>query len=480
MSSKRKVIVGIFLIGGILLFTVGLFWIGNRRQLFSESIEIYTEFHEMSGLKSGSKVLVAGMDAGEVQVISVPTAPGSKFRVKFRVLEEFQPILRKDSVASIQIDGLVGSKILQVEAGTKQSPEIKSGDTIPSREPVEISDVIDEAVETVKYTRGAVEEIRGEVQGVVQKVSDITQQTGDLITNVGGDVKKIVATGNQIAQDAGDVVAGVKAGRGTVGKLVTDDRLYDRMRGTMRTVEATAQDMQETSSAMKGIVSDLKSSDIAGNLDKTVANVRDITEKGKDAMSNLLPSRTGEEGLAVSLRETLSNANEAMSDFAENTEALKHNWFFKGFFRKRGFFDLDAVSVEDYQAGRFAPDRVRRQKWLHESELFSDKADGTEELTEEGKRNLDTAMAGFLRYARTDPIVVEGYASEGTADEQFLQSLDRARKVRTYLIRKFELKSDYVGVMPMGAVKSSDSSGKPWDGVSLVLFLPKDAVKGSN
>lgn len=479
MPSSRKLTVGIFLIGGLLLFTVGLFWIGDRRQLFEKSIVVQAEFHELSGLKNGSKVLVAGMDAGEVTAIRVPTSPEAKFSVRFRVLEKFRPILRLDSVASIQMDGLVGNKILQVEAGSKQAREVRDGDTIQSREPLEISDVMQEAVETVQYARGAVDDIRGGVDQAVDTLAGLNKEAIELINDVGGDVKKITATGDRIALDAGEIIEGVKKGRGTVGKLVTDDRLYDQLRDTMREAERTVQNLQQTSTDLKEVASDIKSADLAGKMEQTVENVREITEKGKEAMSALLPTGTGEEGMATSLRQTLSNANEAMSDFAENAEALKRNWFFRGFFNKRGFFDLDAVSVDDYQAGRFAPDRVRQREWLDRTELFEAKPDGTEELSEEGRKKLNAAMATLLRQARNNPIMVEGYASQGTPDEQFLQSLERAGKVRSYVIRKFQLKPDYVGVMPMGAVTSSAPDGKPWDGVSVVLFLPKDKGRGS-
>ena len=65
-SKKKKTIVGIFLVGGVLLFAVGLFLIGNSQQLFPRHFEIYTEFNKLATLQPGAKVRVSGMDAGEV------------------------------------------------------------------------------------------------------------------------------------------------------------------------------------------------------------------------------------------------------------------------------------------------------------------------------------------------------------------------------------------------------------------------------
>src|SRR3990172_1781466 len=106
MTSYQKTLVGAFLAGGFLLFAVGLFWIGDRRQMFTRSITLYAEYRNVSGLQNGSVVHVGGIGAGEVLEIQVPPGPEVKFRVRFRVAERFQPILRVDSVATIQNQGL--------------------------------------------------------------------------------------------------------------------------------------------------------------------------------------------------------------------------------------------------------------------------------------------------------------------------------------------------------------------------------------
>src|SRR3989442_11811866 len=160
MSASHRIAIGVFVLGGVLLFAIGLFWIGDRRQFFSDNMELFTEFTNVSGLARGAKVRVAGLDAGEVVQIIVPPGPDLRFRVQFRVVTRFQPILRADSRASIQNDGLVGNKFLQVDAGTSAAAAVVAGATIPSREPIEISDLLAQASQTVKTANLAVEDIR--------------------------------------------------------------------------------------------------------------------------------------------------------------------------------------------------------------------------------------------------------------------------------------------------------------------------------
>src|SRR6185436_18355430 len=104
MASKDKTAMGAFVIGGLLLFGLGLFLIGDRRMLFSKSAEYYTDFFQISALETGAKVRVGGMDAGEIVEVRVPPGPGEKFKVKFRVVEKLFPVIRTDSVASIATD----------------------------------------------------------------------------------------------------------------------------------------------------------------------------------------------------------------------------------------------------------------------------------------------------------------------------------------------------------------------------------------
>src|SRR4029450_13637473 len=135
MTHTRLIGVGAFVIGGILLFAVGLFMIGNRRMLFVDRFQVDAEFAKVTGLQKGAIVRVSGMDAGEVETILVPAKPESRFRLRMRVREAFHHLVRTYSGATIQTDGLVGNNFVQIEIGTNKSPVAPEGSLIQSREP---------------------------------------------------------------------------------------------------------------------------------------------------------------------------------------------------------------------------------------------------------------------------------------------------------------------------------------------------------
>lgn len=471
MTTQRKIVVGAFVLGGFFLFALGLFWIGDRRLLFSESLELETEFANLSGLKVGSKVMVSGMDAGEVLSVRVPTSPEAKFRVRFRVLSRFQPMLRTDSVASIQVEGLVGSKVLQVESGTPKGAEVGPGSLLPSREPIEIAAVIQQSVDLIGRVSNAVDDVQERAVKVITVVGDVGEKAHKLVTEVGSDVDDILGTGKKVVHGVEGIVDGVQQGRGLVGKLLTDEQLYKSVSNTVKSVEGAAVNVNETTASVRRVADDIERRNLGEVLQKTAINVEQATAGVKEVVAELRPSGGPDQrGLLDDVKETLDNTRRATAGLADNMNALRHNFFFRGFYNRRGFFDLEGLSAEEYRKGKIGAGRVQERVWLYASELFHRDPTGREALSDEGRRRLGEAVAPYLPHAPNTLLIVEGYAGTGGQAEQFLGSRDRARLVREYLIERFGLNRSYVGAVPMGAVRSSGDTGRFFEGVALVFF----------
>jgi phospholipid/cholesterol/gamma-HCH transport system substrate-binding protein len=445
MTPSRLIGLGVFVVTGIFLFSLALFLIGERRMLFKDSFEVYTEFSKVTGLMDGAKVRVSGKDAGEVLAIENPPGPSSKFRCRLRITEDLHPLVRTDSIVTIQTDGLVGNKFLQVSAGSENKPKAPVKSTIPSREPFEMADLLEQARDTVNMMNQTVANIRDDLEKTIKVAGQTVEQANVLITDAGADVRSMTASGTRIASDLSEIVNGARAGRGSLGKLINDDHLYN------------------------------SAAEIAEKANVTMENVRIASEKARQAVSDFQKRDKSGNNLSADLRVTLNKAKEAMSDMAENMEALKHNFFFRGFFKKRGYYDLDELTLVDYRRGALeTKERASKRVWLHASEIFESE-NGIEKLSEVGKKKVDAAMAQFLEYPINSLLMVEGYSATGTRDQEFLCSRARAVAVQEYLLKTFHLDPDSVGFMPMGEAKGEASSQEKWEGVSLVLFYDKSA-----
>ena len=449
MAKTRLAAVGAFVVGGVLLFSVGLFLIGSRRMLFNDTFEVFAEFSRIAALDNGAKVRVSGMDAGEVRSIQVPSSPSGHFRVRMRVRSDLHQLLRLDSVATIQNDGLVGNKYVQIDSGTEASPVVPDEGTIRSREPFDIADLMSKMSKTIDTVTATIVDLKGEIDTVLSTIADTTETAQDVLNDIGAEAKAILVSGSRVSADLQVIVTGLREGRGSVGKLLTDDALFQ--------------------SAKK----------LAAEAEATMANVREASLQAKTMLAALQSEGGPVKGVTADLQQTLASARDVMADMSETTEALKHNFLVRGYFSRRGYFDLADVSVEDYRKGVLeTKERRALRLWIRADLLFEPGEKGVERLSETGRIRLDSAMSQFVRYPKTSPVVVEGYAQQPTADQRFLLSRSRAELVRDYLVGRFGLDPKVIAVMPMGSQSIDSPAGSTWDGIGLAIFVPTAPAKG--
>jgi phospholipid/cholesterol/gamma-HCH transport system substrate-binding protein len=455
MTRMRSAAVGAFVLGGLLLFGAGLFLIGDRRLLFSRQFELNSTFSKVTGLQVGTRVRLAGLDAGEVLEIALPPRPSQRFRVRMRMREDLRQLVRTDSVAAVQTDGIVGNAFIQVGVGSDEAPVVAPGATITGTDPIEFADLIQEGRDTFRMVSREVVDLKGDVSTALVALTETVQNVNGVITDVGDDVQRLTTTSAAAMEgvqgtvaDARQLVADVRNGQGTIGQLLTDRTLYDRLTG------------------------------LGSEAEQTVRNLRETTERAKTAVEGFSsPTGSGPQ-ITQTLRSTLAQVQEVVSDLAEGTEALKRNFLFRGFFRQRGFFDLDSLSREAYQSGVLEGDRRTALRiWIEAGGMFERTPDGVEQLTAAGRRRLDSAMADLVRYPRDSPLVVEGYAQSRESEAPYLMSDDRAQLVREYLIARFRRQTTLTGVMAMSdRAPGSPSGDGRWSGVALVLFVRNDAL----
>jgi len=454
MPAARLIGVGVFVVGGLLIFALGLFMIGDRRSLFADLFVVNAEFAQVAGLRNGAAVRVNGMEAGEVTDIAIPPSPAGRFRVRMRLREELRPLVRVDSIASIRTDGIVGGRYVQIEAGTEQSPAVDNGGAIKGREPFDFADLLDQGTKTIDNVNVTINELRSHLNEVVALISVTATNANELVTSVSDDVASISRSGRRLSEETTRIVEGIRAGRGTIGKLVNDDELYRRIAGIAAEAEQAAKTARVAADGARAAIARLQE---GGSTDGAAQSV------------------VGE------LRQTLSHTRDAMSNLAENTEALKRNVLVRGYFRDRGYYDLNTITAIDYRKGVLAGkhrDPVRI--WLRADLLFESvpgQPQAAETLSVDGRARLDRAMAEVLRYSLDTPLIVEGYAVGATRDVLFRRAADRARQVREYIITRYGWAPTLVGTMPLGEQAIDGPNGAEWDGISLAAWVDRRTLQ---
>src|SRR5436190_22401961 len=111
---SRPLRLGIFIVATLLMFAAGVFWIGSRKFLFSHTYRLNAEFPTAAGLTDGAEVRVGGVHAGSVRRVILPARPDQKIRVEMDLRGDTRNVVKKDSVAAIRTEGLVGDQFVEV------------------------------------------------------------------------------------------------------------------------------------------------------------------------------------------------------------------------------------------------------------------------------------------------------------------------------------------------------------------------------
>ena len=461
---SKKVKVGIFLVGGIALFCVGLFLVGSEEQLFGSHFTVYTDFKDIDTLQTGAKVRVSGMDAGEITGIEVPQNPSSRFRLKLKVDEKFHPIVREDSLASIETEGMVGNKFINIKEGSANSPECPAGCTLPSQESVSMGQMMREANDIARTVQSTITDLHGRADTAMQNIDSLAANANQTMAAVRPNIVGIT-------RNADAVLGNVRSGQGAAGKLLMDKNVASDVQSAISSARQTTANLDQASGKVNAMVSNVQRRDMP-ELHKTIDNTQDMTQKMDRAVGTFLSRGNSNETTAEALRDTAHAAQQTTTNLADDTEAIKTNFFFRGFFNRRGYYNLSTITPSKYDDTEFVK-KPRARVWVPAAGLFKVGPDGSQELTDVGKSILDQSMSDLVPYLPNNPVVVEGYSSTGAPDQQYVASRQRALLVRDFLESRFHLKPDRTGMMPLGDHPPRKTGKQSWDGVCLVLVVSK-------
>ena len=313
-SNSQKIKVGIFVVVGTILLIAALYFIGSKQQMFSKNIDIYATFTDVNGLTLGNNVRYSGINVGTVTNIEMKEV--GKITIEMSVEEKSARFIKKSAIASISSDGLVGSMVVNIEPGNEpQEAIVVSGDFIQSYNGVNTADMM--------------------------KTLNKTNESAALLT---ADLLKI---SNLIV-----------AGKGTLGALVSDSLMAKDIKQSAAELKSMTTGATQIVTRIKTIISKINYDESAaalllsdtvsknqiekvfGNLEKSSVNINEVTESldkyvkeiksGKGALNHL----TQDETFVKEIDSTMFQIKQASQKLNQNMEALKHNFFFRGYFKK--------------------------------------------------------------------------------------------------------------------------------------------------
>ena len=290
--TLREQLVGLFLVVTLLLSVGGVILVGRGKNWFAKHHVYYTKFKEGYGLKEGSTVKMFNAEIGRVRRVTIND--DNEVEVAVDVLADYEKKVRANSVATVESPTLIGSEYIAITPGSKTAATIPPGGYIPSRPRKSITNYMDEIGLKEKFAQ------------VGQLLTTLSKVTGDL-SAITAELRRPNGPLLGTLADVKAVTGDIRAGRGSVGKLLVQDGLYQKLDRLSTQLEQTAANLNEVTASMKPAGAELP------------ALARELSQSVKDVRSIVVNIKRGSEDFPA----LVTNTDEAVRQFRRVVESAK-------------------------------------------------------------------------------------------------------------------------------------------------------------
>ena len=318
MGNQRQsnLKLGVFIIAGFLVFLFFIIMVSKKRNLFGSEFELKTHFSNLNGLTKGDNVLFSGLQAGSVKRIAI--IDDTTIEVDLSIDENLRSFIPKNTTAAVITDGLVGDKIVNLTPGKGNSMPVEDGDLLQPA----FTFNKDEVLKTFSKTNINIELITEILKNRIVKAD--TSALINLLANrkVAADVLSTLDNLSAASAQAKDVAVSMK-------ELLNDTRRGNGPLGVLLTDTSMAGDLKTAVSALKATA--ISSGNATKELNEMIAALSRDIEAGGGTLHVLLKDTA----MAGNLRKAMENVKNGTYSFSEDMEALKHNFFLRGYFRRQ-------------------------------------------------------------------------------------------------------------------------------------------------
>lgn len=311
-STNQKIQLGIFVILGLAIFVAAIYFIGNKQNMFGKTTHLTAVFNNVNGLQVGNSVRYSGINVGTVREITMLN--DTMIRVTMVIEEKIIPHIKKNAIATITSDGLVGNMIINIIPGKGEGLSVQSGDEINTYSRIRTDDIL----ETLNVTNENAALLTADLLKITKEITQGKGTVGLLIndTLMAKDLKetmhylKITGKGTATSvQNLNKLIASLEDRNNVVGVL-KDTAVASNIKEIVLSLDRSSKEMEK----------------VITNLNETITNIKE----GKGALNYL----SNDPKLVKQIDSTMTNLNQASNKLNEDLEAMKHNFLLRGYFKK--------------------------------------------------------------------------------------------------------------------------------------------------
>ena len=331
MNDERRELglkfrVGVFVLVALAAFLGMIYALGARARLFEARYTIHADFTEVGGLTEGATVRLAGVQIGRVSGVHLPGQPGGKVRVDLNIARRYADRVRKDSVARIETQGLLGDKVVEITVGTAAAPALRASEVLAARDPADFGRMLREGADTAKDVAALVASLRRSAD----KLSE-----SKLIDETSATVRKLGRVVDQVERGRGwahallyeepvalrklnDMIATTQAlldrverGQGAAGALVSPEgtAAAKRFVAALDRLGRLVERPEDEEGLLPSLLFDPKYKATLDDLRTAAKNLREISDRvagGRGALGSLVADSADDGGLGAAIQDLKS------------------------------------------------------------------------------------------------------------------------------------------------------------------------------
>ncbi len=313
-QSINRLKLGVFVTVGLALFTVAVYYIGNKQNMFGDTVTLRTSFRNVNGLQSGNNVRYSGINIGTVSNLIITS--DTTVQVDMIIDKTASQHIRKDAVATVNSDGLVGNMMVSILPTINGADFVEDGDFIQSFSRIGAEDMLQTLNVTNENAALLTADLLKITDGIIKKQgtfgmllydSTLAQDFQMTLKNLRSTTRELNEASKKINSTATDL----DRPNGLLAKITGDTIIFRKLGDTMNNLQVASDEL----------------SNITGKLNTLVGDVK--TEQG--ALKTIIYDTA----FMQDLKQSMYNINEGTAKFNENMEALKHNFLTRKYFKKK-------------------------------------------------------------------------------------------------------------------------------------------------
>jgi phospholipid/cholesterol/gamma-HCH transport system substrate-binding protein len=313
-STGRTIRLGIMVITGTILFTVAVYLIGQKQDMFSNTFNLRVVFNNVNGLQPGNNVRFSGINVGSVMNVNIQN--DSTIEVVIRVKENVRQFIKTNALVTIGTDGLMGNMIININPGKGNAPIVTGNALLQSYSRVKTDDIL----KTLNMTNENAAMLTRSLLDVVENIQHghgtlsylvydtlLRKHLFESISNL----QKATYKTNLLLTDIQGMASDIESGKGLAGYLLRDTITSSRLLTTMTELQHASANIQQSTDSLKAFIQKLNNQ--------------------KGTLHTVISDTT----MSRNLKETIANLNRGTAKFEENMEALKHSALTRKYFKEQ-------------------------------------------------------------------------------------------------------------------------------------------------